>query len=156
MNYLFLLLMVLIACKETGKKQKRIVTTDLIGEWNNIYMKVDFYSEIHPDSGNVLEVDRDHWEEKLKIKPIRTFYRADSTWNSAHLNLHDSLVYNPSGKWWLEGDSLVMQQLFPSLDTTRYKFTLNGDTASFECMIDLDGDGTKNDHYFGRQIKVKR
>ena len=103
-----------------------------------------------------LIVTREEWESKLKIKPIRTFFREDSTWNSAHYNLNDSLVYNPSGKWWVQGDSIVMLQTFPSPDTTLYFLTLKSDTASFESLLDWDGDGKKDDRYLGRQLKVNR
>jgi hypothetical protein len=65
-------------------------------------------------------------------------------------------VYNPSGKWWIENDRLVMLQNFPSPDTTSYVLIMKNDTASFEGMVDWDMDGKKDDVYFGRQIKVKK
>ena len=130
--------------------------SDLIGEWNNVSLKVDINSKNNTDSADVFEAAQPHWEEKLKIRPIRTFFRADSTWNSAHYNLKDSLVYNPSGKWWIDRDQLVMMQDFPSPDTTSYLLTISRDTATFDALLDWDSDGKKDDHYFGRQVKVKR
>lgn len=125
----------------------------LVGEWNNIYLKVDINSKNNTDSNDVLEVDRSAWEEKLKIKPIRSFFRKDSTWNSAHYNLNDSLVYDPSGKWWTNGDQLTMLRLIPSPDTTIYTYSIKNDTVSFEATLDWDGDGKRDDRYFGRQIR---
>lgn len=104
----------------------------------------------------MFEVDRPQWEEKLKIKPIRSFFRADSTWNSAHYNLKDSLVYDPSGKWLIAQGKLTMLQLLPSVDTTIYNYNVRSDTATFEALVDWDMDGKKDDKYFGRQIKVKQ
>ena len=108
--------------------------SDLIGEWNNVSLKVDINSKNNTDSADVFEAAQPHWEEKLKIRPIRTFFRADSTWNSAHYNLKDSLVYNPSGKWWIDRDQLVMMQDFPSPDTTSYLLTISRDTATFDAL----------------------
>jgi hypothetical protein len=119
-------------------------------------MRVDINSKNNSDSNETFEVDRQHWEEKLKIKPIRSFFRSDSTWNSAHYNLEDSLVFDPSGKWWIQNDQLAMLQLKPSVDTTVYIFNIKKDTASFECMLDWDMDGKKDDRYFGKQVKVNR
>ncbi len=133
--------------------EKPSLAQQLAGEWNNLYLKVDVNSKNNTDSNEVFEADLPQWEEKLKIKPIRTFFRADSTWNSAHYNLKDSLVYNPSGKWWLEGDRLTMLQQFPSPDTTAYTVTIKSDTATFESILDWDMDGKKDDKYFGRQIR---
>jgi len=148
----------LIACNDSVKTEETPLPEkqQLTGEWNNLSIKVDINTKNNSDSNEVLEVDRPQWEEKLKIKPIRTFFRADSTWNSAHYNLKDSLVYNPSGKWWLENDKLVMLQDFPSNDTTWYSIIIQKDTASFESMLDWDMDGKKDDLYFGKQIKVRK
>lgn len=156
-NYAFVLLL-LIACNETAntKKETNFSAQQLIGEWNNFSLKVDILSKDNSDSNEVFEVNRPEWEEKLKIKPIRTFFREDSSWNSAHYNLKDSLVYDPSGKWWIEEDKLVMVQQFPSPDTTIYSLHLRNDTASFEGILDWDMDGKKDDNYSGKQIKISK
>jgi hypothetical protein len=145
-----------ISCQNTddGKKKDIFEAQDLTGEWNNLSIKINIHSKNNSDSNEVFEVSRPEWEEKLKIKPIRTFFRSDSTWNSAHYNLKDSLVYNPSGKWWIKENKLVMLQDFPSPDTTSYTLLLKKDTASFESLLDWDMDGKKDDLYFGRQLKV--
>jgi hypothetical protein len=145
-----------VACQDSGRsgKENMIESNQLIGEWNNLSMKINIQSKNNLDTSEVFEVNRPEWEERLRIKPIRTFFRADSTWNSAHYNLKDSLVYNPSGKWWIKENKLVMVQEFPSPDTTRYTLVLKKDTASFESLLDWDMDGKKDDLYFGKQIKV--
>src|SRR5690349_15744474 len=95
-----LLVLFVASCNNSGTKEKEPVAPSkadqLVGEWNNLYIKIETMSKNNTDSNEVLEVDRPQWEEKLKIKPIRSFFRADSTWNSAHYNLKDSLVFNPS------------------------------------------------------------
>ena len=154
--FFFLLLLWITGC-DNRKKNEQANTQDgekLIGEWNNLSMEITINSKNNGDSNEVFEVDRPQWEQTLKIKPIRTFFRADSTWNSAHFNLKDSLVYNPSGKWWFENHKLIMMQYFPSPDTTSYDLNIKSDTATFEGNVDWDRDGKKDDVYFGRQIKV--
>lgn len=156
-TYLFVFV-ILLACNEAqdNKAAKESNSQQLIGEWNNLSIKIDIRSKNDSDSNEVFEVNRPEWEERLKIKPIRTFFREDSTWNSAHYNLKDSLVYNPTGKWWIENDKLTMLQQFPSPDTTIYLLKLEKDTASFEALLDWDMDGKKDDTYFGKQLKVFR
>lgn len=146
----------IVACQDSGsnKNVTAIESKDLIGEWNNLSIRIDIQSKNNSDTSEVFEVNRFEWEERLKIKPIRSFFRADNTWNSAHYNLKDSLVYNPSGKWWIKENKLVMLQDFPSPDTNSYTLLLIKDTASFEGLLDWDMDGRKDDLYFGRQIKV--
>ena len=144
-----------VACQSDSNKQENMIESkDLIGEWNNLSIRINIQSKNNSDTNEVFEVNRPEWEEKLKIRPIRSFFRTDSTWNSAHYNLKDSLVYNPSGKWWIKENKLVMLQEFPSPDTTIYTVVLNKDTASFESLLDWDMDGRKDDLYSGRQIKV--
>jgi hypothetical protein len=159
-QFLFVLTIALIfSCnnsEEKAREKKTVEATKLIGEWNNLSMRVEINSKNNLDSNEVLTVERHEWESRLKIKPIRTFFRVDSTWNSAHYNLEDSLVYNPSGKWWLLGDSIVMAQSFPSPDTTLYLLKLEGDTAIFDAYLDWDMDSKRDDRYLGRQLKVNR
>lgn len=153
-----LMIFLFIACNNSDTKKTGELTSvaeQLTGEWNNLSIRVEINSKNNTDSTEVFEVGRPQWEEKLKIKPIRSFFRADSTWNSAHYNLKDSLVYDPSGKWWTEGDNLTMLQVLPSPDTTVYRFTITKDTASFECILDWDMDGKKDDKYFGKQVKMQ-
>lgn len=155
-NWAMITAILLAACNNDTEKtpeKEPSAASQFVGEWNNLYMKVDIVSKNNSDTNDVLEVDRSQWEEKLKIKPIRTHLRADSTWNSAHYNLSDSLVYNPAGKWWIEGDKIVFLQNFPGPDTTKYSFVLKGDTVSFETMLDWDVDGKRDDKYYGTQIK---
>jgi hypothetical protein len=151
------IIFLIISCSDNDKKTASAdLAKQLTGEWNNIYLKVETVTKQDTGTNETLEVSQDDWEQTLKIKPIRTFFRSDSTWNSAHFNLADSLVYNPGGKWWVNGDTLVMLQNFPVPDTTNYLVTLNKDTASFSSMVDWDGDKKKDDHYFGKQVKVNR
>ena len=103
--YLVIAISVLLSCNDNKEKEQSQPVDDtttsqkLIGEWNNLYLNVKVDSKKNTAEQEELIVTREEWESKLKIKPIRTFFREDSTWNSAHYNLNDSLVYNPSGKW---------------------------------------------------------
>ncbi|HEX2630772.1 MAG TPA: hypothetical protein VHM26_17265 [Chitinophagaceae bacterium] len=138
----------LIACNEKE--------TTLAGDWDNKYINIKTNSKNNTDSSETLEISGADWQTKLKANRIRTSLRPDSTWNSAHYNLNDSIVYDPSGKWWVVGDSLVFQQILPTPETNTFKFILNGDSITFEAMLDWDLDGKKDDHYFGRQVRVKK
>src|SRR5688572_27874685 len=95
-----------ITCQDSGnnKQENTFGPKELTGEWNNLSIKIDIHSKNNSDSNEVFEVNQSEWEEKLKIKPIHTFFRSDSSWNSAHYNVKDTRVYNPTGKWWLEKD----------------------------------------------------
>lgn len=152
----FLIALIVVACNSndnTAEKKTPATAEKLIGEWNNISLRVDINSQNNSDSNGVFEAKRGEWETVVKIRPIRSFFNADSTWHSAHYTLKDSLFYDPSGKWWIEGDSLVMQQIKPSPDITKYFLTLKGDTASFRTILDWDTDSQKDDIYFGEQIR---
>jgi|SRR5688572_6939542 len=160
MNKFFFLLATLfiLACNNTDTKDQAstettALTDQLIGEWNNISMRIETNSKNNTDSNEIFAVEPGQWEQRLKIKPIRTFFNKDSTWHSAHYKLNDSLFYDPSGKWWILGDSLVMAQILPSPDTTIYLLSIKNDTVSFDGLLDWDMDGKKDDRYFGRQFK---
>jgi hypothetical protein len=151
---LFLLPLALcIGCSENDEN-KYEPFKPLIGEWRNIYLKIEMNSYNNSDSTRIFEATELDWEEKMNIRPIRTFFRENGTYNSAHYNLRDSLVYNPAGRWCVFGDTLIMRDTFPQdAAPYKYKLTVRNRLAEFTGIEDSDNDGKKDDIYFGRQWK---
>lgn len=126
----------------------------LLGEWRNVYTKVTMNTYQNSDSTKVLEVEEADWERVMQVKPIRTFFRQDGTYNSEHRDLNDSIVYNPAGRWTLNGDSLYMTDTFPQKGVSyKYKILVHGDILEFSGYEDFDQDGMKDDVYLGTQRK---
>jgi hypothetical protein len=155
MKYLnFLPLFFLLACdndRQSDNNKKK-----LTGEWENISLRVTLHTFQGTDSTRLVEVPEGKWEEIMGIRPIRTFYRENGTYNSRHYSLGDSLFYNPSGKWHFSGDSLVMTDTFPENGKTyRYLVRFEDDFAEFIGKEDVDGDGENDDDYHGLQRRVK-
>lgn len=102
-----------------------------------------------------MEVREDNWEALMNMKPIRTFFKADGTYNSEHRNLSDSIVYNPAGKWKITGDSLLMVDTMPQAGVSyKYKVIITDSIAEFFGVEDFDRDGVKDDEYYGRQRRL--
>lgn len=157
--FCYLVLLTVIGCNHAKDNEPvhepLSLDKQLIGEWNNIYLKVESATVNNTDKNETLEVGYGEWEQKLRIRPIRTFFREDGSWNSAHYTLSDSLFYDPSGTWSVSADTLYMMQDKPSPDTTLYVLSIKNDTASFKALLDWDMDDRKDDLYFGKQKKVK-
>ena len=153
----FFCFLLLLSCqaKENSNQNKTDVknpdlATQLVGEWRNVSMSV----EIQGDSLTVFEANEKNWEEKLRIKVIQTFFRPDKTYNSPHYTLSDSLFLDLKGTWAIDGDNLTMYQELPAKDTTVCKLSIKDGLAHFDCMVDWDSDGRKDDQYLGVQRKV--
>ncbi|MDZ4844868.1 MAG: hypothetical protein SH857_04885 [Chitinophagales bacterium] len=124
----------------------------IVGEWRNSYSKIILHTFKNSDSTKVLEVRESEWETVMQSKPIRTFFKADGTYNSEHRNLEDSIVYNPAGKWRIAGDSLFITDTFPKNGISyTYKISIDNDIAEFKGGEDFDQDGFKDDEYYGSQ-----
>jgi hypothetical protein len=148
--------LLLFSCSQPADHSAALLPQQLHGQWRNIYMKLEMDSYKGTDSLKVLEVDERSWESVMKIRPIRTYFWYDGTYNSAHYDLHDSLFYNPAGRWKLVGDSITMVDTFPKPGLTyRYKVALKGDILEFTGKEDLDGDGSADDHYYGTQRRFR-
>ncbi len=124
----------------------------LIGEWRNTTLRVELDKK-HGEPSDVFEVDEATWEETLKIRPIRTFFNEDGSFNSEHYNLQDSLVLNPEGTWSATEDEIVMITVRPFNDTTSCSYSVVDGIATFGCWVDWDEDGEKDDWYLGAQRK---
>ncbi|HTJ51441.1 MAG TPA: DUF5004 domain-containing protein [Cyclobacteriaceae bacterium] len=153
-NIVMVCLCMVMGCSTKPKEENSTLRNDLIGEWRNIYLKVVMATVNNtPDLEKINEADSTNWEETLQIKPIRTFFKADSTYHSDYYNLKDSLVFSASGRWEVKDDTLVMNQTKPTSVTYRLKTKVHQNVAEFEGLLDFDEDGKTDDHYLGRQKK---
>lgn len=143
----------LVAC--SGEKQKNESAIeestevkegeDLVGKWRNLEIIVRM-----PDS--VLQVRDTLWQHKLGIKPIITAFNGDRTFHSEYRSPEDSLIMTSTGTWAVMGDTLSMIE--HGIEN-KYHFLIAGDTVFFRGYLDWDQDGKANDHYAGKQLKIK-
>jgi len=132
--------------------QKKAEEHSLIGEWRNLTLQVELNKK-NGEPTDTFSVDERTWELTLNIRPIRTYFRSDSTFNSEHFNLNDSLILNPEGIWFTNGDQITMITQQPFNDTTECSYSISSDVATFGCWVDWDEDGDKDDWYVGTQRK---
>ncbi|NJM26847.1 MAG: hypothetical protein HC859_16635 [Bacteroidia bacterium] len=125
-----------------------------MGEWRNTYLKVTMASAGgKEDSTSVMEADSANWADVLHMKPIQTFFDADSTWHSDHYAPNDSLLFIARGNWYVTGDTLVMEVLEPTRATYKLHTAINGGEVKFHSVLDFDEDGVADDDYVGWQRK---
>jgi len=134
--------------------QTNNLSQQLIGEWRNESLKIKINSFNNTDSTITSESkNATEWEKNLHIKPIRTFFKSDGTYYSEYRTLGDSLFRKPSGTWIIKGDSIIMNELQPEKGVFKLHVSINNDIATFQGLIDFDGDGKMDDEYFGTQKK---
>ena len=154
MKPVFFLLLLLAACSSSRTSKTNRLASELVGEWRNTYLKITMFTHRNSDSTHVMEVTSANWEEKLKIQPVRTFFRSNGTYNSEHRNLKDSIFYNPAGYWKVVGDSIFMTDTFPKRGISyAYQLSITDNFATFRGVEDFDRDGKKDDAYMGVQKK---
>lgn len=150
MKKVILLMLVLAGCTQGTKDKDEVKQNPLIGEWRNLTIRVEMDKK-HGEPTSIFEANEATWEEKVRIKPIRTYFREDNTFNSEHFNLKDSLVLNPEGTWTATEGKMEMITLKPFSDTTSCTYSIAGDVITFGCWVDWDEDGKKDDWYVGTQ-----
>lgn len=123
---------------------------DILGEWANVSMRVWVKTYNNSDTSFIVDITEENWELKMNIKPIITTIYEDGTYTSEFRNSFDSLIYMPEGSWFIDGDTLIMQD---HQDVYRYQIFIDGDLAEFKSKIDWDKDGKADDEYFGIQRK---
>jgi hypothetical protein len=150
------LIPVLVSCEAEEIPENKELEKQMIGEWRNVALKIKMNTFGNKDTFRILEVDEKNWEARMKIQPIRTFYRADGTYNAEHRNLKDSLIYNPAGRWAILDDTIIMMDTFPERALAyRYKIVIKNNMAEFTGVEDCDRDGKADDDYYGLHRKEK-
>lgn len=145
----------LMLCFAFKNRQQNPLYKQLIGEWRNVYVKITMPPSKTGGVSVIMEADSSNWEARLKIKPIRTHFKADGSYYSEYPNLKDSIVRKVAGTWALKADTLVMTQLTPTKSETRLHIAIANNVATFSGMIDFTGSGKTNDSYLGKQRKFK-
>ena len=120
---------------------------DMLGEWRNVSMKVKVNTD---QDDSIIDVPAGKWEERLKIKPIRTTFKEDGTYTSEYRDMEDVVIMTRTGTWSVNGDTLTMGE---EGNTYSYATKISGSTAEFEGYIDWDEDGQADDLYWGKQQK---
>jgi hypothetical protein len=128
-------------------------TTDLkkmmVGEWRSVSIQIVMHTAFNSDSTRRMTANEDNWELITKRRPVRTFFKADGTYYAEFYDLNDSIVYNPSGEWSIQKDSLIIRQLKPKPALLRYQVTMRDHVGEFRSVLDFDGDGKADDEFFG-------
>lgn len=146
---LSLLVLFITSCNTDNRTETE---KKLTGQWESLSIKVEINSG--DKATRMLEVSRDNWEEKLKIQPIITVYKADSTYSSEYKDLEGKTITTNKGTWLIKNKNLVMKESEPRKETFKYSVEFTGDTVLLKGEIDWDLDGKKDDKYEGRSIKV--
>ena len=120
----------------------------LPGEWRNLSMTVNMKSVNNSGQDSISAVPEGEWETILNIKPIRTIFSQDGTFQSEYRNLSDSVIFVSAGTWTVTGDTLSMTE---SGSTNHYFIRIANGKAEFTGYIDWDGDGESDDLYVGIQ-----
>jgi hypothetical protein len=138
---------------ERGSNTHVNLSSELLGEWRNVSIRVTMNTANNSDSTSVFMADESNWEQKLRMKPIRTFYKEDGTYYSEYRNLSDSLFHKASGTWTVHADTLILNQQAPNPEMYKSKVAIKDGLGEFTIQLDWDSDGNEDDLYFGVQRK---
>jgi len=150
------LVLFLLACesKESSVEDNSIQRSDLVGVWEQVDLKVTYNTFDVPDSMRIFQVEEENWTKVLSVKPVKTYFKADSTYRQDFIGLDDNVYDTQRGLWNLIGDTLML--ISPNATYT-YEINLvaNG-TCQYLGLLDWDGDGAEDDKYEATQRLVSR
>lgn len=159
MRYLILLSLFVACQSETDTSNlsdsEQLQRKDLIGTWEQTTMLITYNSTSGiEDSMTVFEVKEENWIKTLSIQPVRSIFKADSTFRQEFRTPTDSLYSRQRGLWNLIGDTLIM---ITSEATYTYEIELDGSGLShYRSILDWDGDGMEDDAYEATHRLVSR
>lgn len=150
------MLVFLVACdsKEPPIEDDSIKRSDLIGVWEQVDLKVTYNIFDVPDSMRVFEVVEENWTEVLSVKPVKTYFLADSTYRQDFIGLDDNVYDTQRGLWNVLGDTLML--ISPNATYTYGINLVTNGTCEYLGVLDWDGDGVEDDKYEATQRLVSR
>ncbi len=150
---------VLFSCTSESSKsnapQQNLLAV-MPGTWESVSINVRVNSANNqPDSSYVFDVPEKDWRRILGVQPIKTYYEpgAGSTYYSEYIDLDGKITQVTRGKWFVQGDSLLLVTPEASY---QYEVLIEGGKGTFHSFIDWDGDGEEDDEYTGVQRKISK
>lgn len=129
------------------------LNTIMPGTWESVSIKVTVHGGVDSDSIYLFDVPEKDWKRTLGINPIKTYYEGESgsTYYSEYTDSDGSIQSVTRGKWYVNGDSLLLVTPDATYD---YAVQVNGGRGEFRAVLDWDGDGEQDDEYLGVQRKI--
>lgn len=136
--YLFALLPLLFSCSSdapvNAEPSPTFKRNDFYGVWQGVSFKARVNAGLGiEDSITSFEIQEANWEQTLSVKPVLTYYYADSTFRQEFISL-DGVVYDSiRGLWNVMGDTIL---LISPQATYQYKFSMNAGLSEYRGFID--------------------
>lgn len=134
----------------------------LVGDWEAVACQLNLKTEDGDAKSRIIDVSEGEWESRVNRTPPQMSYYEDHRYTSAYIALidqsgrqvRDSVKQN--GTWRIMGDTLEIRE--PSLSVPLSYFTMKfeGDRLELNSLMDIDGDGDKDDHYWMLMRRRKR
>jgi hypothetical protein len=120
----------------------------MAGNWEAAYLHVTIADD---DTSIVMHVEAPDFPDKLGIQNNYTTYYDDGTYLSSYVSTNGVVMMEEGGTWEITADSLFITQDDSDV-LYRYTYEFRGDTATWETLVDWDGDGAMDDHMIGASV----
>lgn len=125
---------------------------EIVGNWETLSFHTSIKTANNKDSSYSIYAGKGEWEAKLGVKPFRTSFKENNTYEMEFRDLADSIMETKRGIWNVFGDSLLMIE---EDGTYQYRIRGNKDYLEFKSTLDWDGDGVEDDEYMRIEQRVK-
>lgn len=158
--YIFFAAAVITACNNPIKEDpadvllERDLAKDMAGKWETLRFEVHVSSWKGTDKDTIIVVENSDFGRLVPFKRNTGEYKLDGTFEEFFYKTNDSLMIKVSGSWVAEGDTIYVQQLYPTFTENKYIMELKNDTGTFTSILDWDRDSVADDRYIGTSIKL--
>lgn len=159
--YILSLVGVISACNNPTKQDsgdnvlpERDLARDMAGKWRTLSFEVHVNSFQGQDKDTVIKIANADFGRLVPFIENRGEYKLDGTFEEFFYKTKDSILIKVSGSWITEGDTIYVQQLYPSFTENKYQLVLKNDTGTFTSYLDWDRDGKADDYYIGTSLKL--
>jgi len=129
------------------------ITDLMVGKWDSKILKVNKPTVGGSDQTEIIDVNPDNYEAIVGLKTATIYFFKDSTYREEYILPDNQIAFTQEGIWRIDGDSLITLITSPSVNEFKYHLRIEGDTAFFTARMDYDGDGEKDDDFYGVSVR---
>lgn len=145
MKFYHILTIIAVLFLASCASSKALLTETLTGSWQAEKIRIKMNGVRGTEKDSVVIMEQSDFKEIMGFDGNYAKYKENGDYTMIYTGISDTVTLKITGKWHIEGDSLIIDQITPQERTMTYELKSKKGKAIMNGLIDFDNDGIEDD-----------
>lgn len=145
MKFYHILTIIAVLFLASCASSKVLLTETLTGSWQAEKIRIKMNGVRGTEKDSVVIMEQSEFKEIMGFDDNYARYKENGDYTMIYTGISDTVTLKITGKWHIEGDSLIIDQITPQERTMKYELKSKKGKAIMTGLIDFDNDGIEDD-----------